>query len=953
MVKDILREIKRKFGQFIAITLITMLGVGFYVGIQVTGYDMRQTGDAYMESHDVLDYNLIHSLGIDEPFLEEVKVLLDAQVWGVYDEDVFMRNDDFDEVMHLFAYTDATRNDLTLKSGRYPQEPNEIVVDHVMETLNGFKIGDTFKIHKHNIFDSTVVTIVGFVESSLYMNLERGNSNLGIGKVSGFAYGLDLPFVDNPQVYSSLRIKDAKVANPKYILSKNEATLSLNRFNRASDPVREALADAQKELDTNREKANTEFTSAERELKKAKQQLDDARIELEMGLDEISGMTLSGTLDERLVASRSNYDRFVEISNQAITRIKLLIEEEMSPLVQEALMEQLDALVEELKEQTLMYEQGFKQLEEGVAAYNEGYAAYEKNEAAYLSQKQSAINALDAAQKEIDQGYKDLANAEHGFLLVQEREDAVIGYKEFYDDSNRVEGIGKVFPMIFFFVSILVTLSTVTRMIDESRMQIGVYKALGYSSLRTSMKYVYFIGLAWLAGSILGLYFGFYFIPQLIYNAYRIMYLTPELVDGIVLSYAILPLTLSFICSVGVTFAKSYRVTTEKTAHLLRPVAPKVGQRIFLERLPIVWNRFSFLYKVSFRNLFRNKTRFLMTVIGIGGCCGLIITGTGLAHSIYSVVDKQFGEIVQYDGLAYYESFDFDMSSFTKYENTSLHTVKVNNYDVSFYAVEDMINLNEFMTFRNRKTKEVLNYEPDDVIITEKLARLLDVKEGDSLSFTLENHSVTLTVDWIMENYAGHSIYTSLDAYEMASGKTLDTNLVLFNTDIEDLDNVAKSLLEDEHVISVQFLDDVAVTYANMMRNFDVVIWVVVLCALALEVLVLMNLISMNMSERKKELATLKVLGFYANELATYVLRENIILTFISLIFGVLFGKVLHYYVITSAEIDVLMFNYELRMSSYLLACALTVGLSVLINFVMARRANQVNMSEALKTFDA
>src|SRR5690554_353815 len=953
MVKDLLREIKRKWFQFIALTLITSLGVGFFVGIQVTGYDMRQTADAYMDDRHVLDYKIIHTLGIDEEMVQEVGTLIEADVAPVIEDDMFARGKQLDDVLKVYAYTEETKKDLTLLEGRLPNNRNEVVIDAVMETLYNFEINDTLQLIKNNVFETVEVQIVGFVESSLYLNLERGQSQLGIGKVSGFVYGYDLPLQDEEITYTSLRIKDAQIDDPEYILKRNEEILSKNRFDRLIVPQLEALEKAQDELDKARNNANLEFEKAEIEFSKAQAKLDRAYQELEDGLNQLSGgIVFSGSVEERLELARLNHTQLQTMLQSTLDTIRDRINETENELVREALQKELDAGILELEEVNQQFNSGISQLELGLAQYQAGEKELNENRERFEKEKADALFALDKNQAEIDRGYADIDNADHGDLHVLDREASIIGYREFYDDSNRIEKIGQVFPIIFFFVAILVTLSTVTRMIEENRMEMGVYKALGYGAFRTSMKYILFTGISWLVGSLIGLYFGFFFIPRLIYDAYRIMYLTPELVDGVVWSYAYIPLIMSFLSSVGVTFAKSMKVSKERAANLLRPVPPKSGQRIFLERVPGIWRRMSFLYKVSFRNLFRNKMRFFMTMFGIGATTGLLIIGFGIGHSIYSIADIQFEEVIHYDGLIYYDEMDFDTSSFTDSIEVYVEGMEIQGYEVSFYSTDDLKRLDDFIHMSDRKTQTPLEYGYDDVILTEKLARLLDLEVGDKLDIRVDNRNVNLEVAAITQHYTGHNIYTSHQTLVDQGGHIPKDNMLLFKTDVKDHDALAEILMAEDSVVAVQFLDEISKTYSDMTKNFDVVIWVVVIAALSLEILVLVNLISMNMSEREKELATLKVLGFKKNELATYVLRENIILTIMATAFGFVFGKVMHYFVVTQAEIDLVMFNYELLWTSYLYAFLLTMGLSILINFVMARRANQVNMSEALKTFD-
>ncbi|AMC93067.1 hypothetical protein AOC36_03465 [Erysipelothrix larvae] len=952
MVKDTLREIKRKLFQFFAIAIIIFLGVGFYIGIQVTGYNMRLTGDTYMEDKNMFDTTLIHTLGIDETMIEDLQKVLGGEVVGVVEEDMFVKGNAFDDVMHVIEYSNNTADDLTLIEGKLPTQPKEVVVDSLMAEFSGFKLGDTLTLHKESIFESQDVTIVGFVESSLYMNMERGNSSLGSGTVRGFLYGSQLGKASETLLYTSVRIQNATVKSVENTLNKEGDVLSDGRFNRLIQPKIDELVDAQQTLNENQEKANREFAKAQAQLDSAQAQLDSAKGELEKGLDDLAGMTLIGSLDERLMIVKGNYQRAKTLIEESIVRIETQIETVESNEVKEFLSVELKQAKQELNTINAQYGVGLKEVEAGISAYHTGEAQLETNRTQFETEKLNTQKQLENGQAKIDEGYKQIEKTAHGSFIVRTRQESIIGYREFYDDSYRIENIGKVFPVIFFGVAILVTLSTISRMIDESRMQIGVYKALGYSSLKIAMKYVLFSGFAWIIGSIGGMFFGFMFIPSIIYNAYRIMYQTPDLVAGFVWQYASLPLFLSFLSSVGVAFYKSMRTTTEKSANLLRPLAPKQGQRVFLERIPSLWNRMSFLVKVSIRNLFRNKTRFLMTIIGIGGCCGLLITGFGLKHSIYSIVDLQFDKIINYDGIAAYDAFDIDPALFTDYVTSYVTSIKVDNSDVSLYASDDLEHLGDFIVFNDIETKTPVEIDENSVLVSQKLASLLGVKRGDAVDFTYEGQSISLKITNIVENYANHYIYLNYNMYESVMNGTEPSNFVTFKTDLDSKD-VGSKLLESSHVLTVQFLEDISETYREMMGSFDIVIVVIVACALALEVIVLMNLISMNMSERQKELATLKVLGFYPKELASYVLRENIILTLISLVFGVIFGRFLHLFVVEGAEIDKVLFNREILWSSYALAIAITFGLSILLNLFMARKANHVNMSEALKTFDS
>lgn len=1021
MVKDILREIKAKWLQFVAILLITCLGVGFFVGIRVTGYDMRKTADLYMETHDVLNMEFRHTLGIDDAMIESLSELVDGKAVGVNDTDSFVKSNSFDGVMKLIEYTELTGQDITLIEGALPKQSHELVADHILKDQRGLKLGDIVEIKDNDVFEAESYKVVGFVESSRYMNLERGNSQIGSGNILGFLY-INEP-VAKRDIYTSARFYLNEGADVDAELKKvkaSEDVLTHARYERAIAPELEKLKDAEAELKTAREEAETQFADAKKQLDEGKSKLDglyttidDGIYKMAQGLDmELAAGSFEKQIGDVLrVSQEKQVTAQAELDKQRgeLTKKQTEVEAGLAQIKaqKDPLQKQYDeleqaiestdpsspdypVLIEKLemvkaglaeiekKEQPLIEAQ--TKLTDGLAQidakqteidtlfgeirtnsavlldvskkYDEGLATYNQQEATYRSERNNAFSKLDDAQQKIDEGYEKIEENRTGKAFVLGREDVLIGYREFYQDSDRIEAIGQVFPLIFFGVAILVTLSTVSRMVDESRMQIGVYKALGYSWFKTSLKFVGFAFIAWFLGSILGIALGFYFIPTLIYDAYRIMYLTPELETGIILSYAWLPLLVSFLSSVGIAMARSMKVSREMTANLLRPPLPKSGQRIFLERITFLWERMSFLYKVSMRNLFRNKTRFLMTVIGIGGCCGLLITGFGLRHSIYSIIDKHFDQVINYDGMITYNgSVDLTQVELDGSIEIMSEGITVGTRDAQLFVADDLKNLNQFINFKDRKSHDDIVVDNSGVIISEKLAILEDLNVGDSFTFEILDREYQVPITGIVENYVMHYAYMSDETYHRVTGNDVKDNVILFQTD-EASDTFKTTLLEQSDVFSVSFLREMRDSYQDAMGNFDIVIYVVVGAAFALELIVLLNLISMNLSERQKELATLKVLGFYPKELAQYILRENIVLTILSLFFGVFFGYYLHKFVILQAEIDAVMFNRELLWTSVATSIALTFIISIIINLLMARRTNHVNMSEALKTFD-
>lgn len=948
MVKDTLREIKRKWFQFTALIVITALGVGFFIGIRVTGYDMRNTMRDYEVTRRMPTLELQSSLGVDEAMLDELETLLGYNVSGLISTDVLVGMD----VIKLFQYDENNREELTLVSGRLPRNAGELVMDSAMMASGDYAIGDVLIVEENDLLPQQELHITGFVESVLFLDRNRGTTQLHTGNIRAFAYAMELERKND--LYTAVRI-DAPVAELDSLvikLEEHETALQGHRFDRAVAPDIAKLEDAQRSLDKNRNEALNALSNAQSDLDKAKQDLNQAEKEIRQGLETIYGSGLSGTLNDNYTKVSVFVEQKKRDAQTEFAKQQALIDMIPDPVQQAYAQAQLDEAMAQAAREFTMLENSMNQLGAGITQWEAGMIAQREGQSQLNSQRRDTMAELAKAQADIDAAYQEIADADRGTLYIRTRNDIVLGYQSFHDDSYRIEGIGEVFPLIFFGVAILVTLSTVTRMIDESRTQIGIYKAMGYHWFYTSMKFIGFSFFAWLIGSLLGILLGFVMIPNIIYNAYRIMYLTPDMIQNMNFSYAWVPLLLSFASCVLVTILKALRITRDSAANLMRPLAPKRGSKVLLEYIPFIWMRMSFLYKVSIRNLFRNKTRVLMTLVGIGGCMGLLVTGFGIRGSINNIFPKQFEELLHYDALLVFED-DFDILD-TMTSTVILQSEKVdteNMKGVSLFVIEDMKAFSEMITFRNRTTQEVFTPAQDSVVVTEKLALLNNWQLGDEVSYTLDNESYTFNIGAITENYIMHYIYMPKDVYHQISGQEFTPNMAFFNFDVSQ-DTVAKELLQQDNILAVQFMSDIEETQREVMGNFDVVIAVVVLAAFALELIVLMNLITMNMAERYKELATLKVLGFYPNELASYLLRENMILSLISVLLGCVFGYYLHQFVIISAEIDAVMFSRSLDLISYLAALVLTLLLSLLINLFMARKANRVNMSEALKTFD-
>ncbi|WP_291567393.1 MULTISPECIES: ABC transporter permease [unclassified Clostridium] len=572
--------------------------------------------------------------------------------------------------------------------------------------------------------------------------------------------------------------------------------------------------------------------------------------------------------------------------------------------------------------------------------------------------------------------YKDLVNEVKEKIEAVDKNwyiktrDSNEGIRGFQDDSDRIKAIGTAFPLIFFLVATLVCLTTMTRMVEEHRIQIGTLKALGYSKFSIVSQYFIYAFTASVIGSIIGVILGFKIFPFLIFNAYRIMYTIPPVVGNFHIDLAITSALVAIFCTTLAAVGASIKELVAVPAILMRPKAPKAGKRILLERIRFIWKRMSFTEKVTARNILRYKKRFFMTVIGVAGCTTLLITGFGLKDSIVAVTEKQFGEIYTYDLKGYlresihedkeylfmdelkdYDEIEDSLLSFEK--NIKVESNNKENSSVEGYILipKDVDKLNEFINLREENGK--IDIGDNGVVITKKLSKLLNIKEGDNIEISLDDKTVNATVNHITEHYVSHYVYMSPKYYEKLFDDKVNYNAFsskLKNKDTNQEDKLSKEMMKNPKIATINFTTSISDSFKKTMDSVDSVILVLIASAGALAFVVMYNLTNINISERMRELATIKVLGFYDKEVAGYVYRENIILSIIGTLVGVILGVFLHKYVITTAETDMVMFSREIKIMSFIYSAILTIVFSSLVNIVMYKKLKKINMVESLKS---
>ena len=544
------------------------------------------------------------------------------------------------------------------------------------------------------------------------------------------------------------------------------------------------------------------------------------------------------------------------------------------------------------------------------------------------------------------------------------------GYSEFYDVVKRINSIATVFPIVFFIVAVLICLTTMTRMVEENRIEIGTMKALGYSNSEISIKYILYASLASILGGILGVIIGFNLFPRIIYKAYSTQYDLPELTIVYYSSYILQAMIISILCTVGAALIVLNVDLNSTPSILMRPKAPKIGKRILLERITLIWRRLNFNEKVTFRNLFRYKQRMIMTVFGIASCTAMIITGFGLKDSIGDLTNKQFNKLWKYQATVIFneninneneDEYINKLNNIEGYEDSlkvhqeivSISKENINKQNVTLYVPESNTKIDNFVLLNNRITKEKYQLTTDGAIINEKLAKLLEVKIGDEIIFNnADNNSYKIKVKGISENYLTHAIYMSKEYY-----KNVFNNDVIYNSQFIKLsqdnyneDDIASQLMESNKVINVTMTSYLAKTTNESMDTLNVVVIILIISAGGLALVVLYNLNNINVSERIRELSTIKVLGFYDYEVTMYILRENFILTALGIIIGVFMGKILHGFVITTAEADNMMLSPNIYIMSFIYSVILTIVFSLIVMFMMHRKLRKINMIDALKS---
>lgn len=632
---------------------------------------------------------------------------------------------------------------------------------------------------------------------------------------------------------------------------------------------------------------------------------------------------------------------------------------------------QLDQARADLTKAKSDYQQGLAKYQTGLAQYQQGQREYRSGAAEYESAKASFATQIADGQEEIDENRAKLADIALPKWYLYDR-DGNVGYSGFADDADRIDAISLVFPVFFFAVAALVCLTTMTRMVEEQRTQAGTVKALGYGSGAVICKYLLYAVTAAVLGAVFGIVGGLLLFPNVIFNAYAIMYRMTKVIAPIRLDYLLWITLGSAACAALAVLYACVKELRETPSQLMRPKAPKAGKRVLLERVGFVWDRLSFIGKVTVRNLFRYKKRIAMTVLGIAGCTALMMAGFGVKDSISDIVSIQFGELDVYDGQVVFDEDtlaedreDFDVLlagqlglGAHQYAREKSVTAGSDSRQLELTLVvpEEPERLGEQIVLRTRRGHEPIPLTDEGAVLSEKAANLMGVSAGDEIFLVADSgEQLPVKVAAITENYAFHYLYLSPAYYRQVFGEEIRPNTLLLQMDDpgqEGQDALSGALLEHDGVLMISYTSGIKNSFGDTVTSLNYVVLVLIVSAGALAFVVLYNLTNINVAERLREIATIKVLGFYDKEVSAYIFRENVALTLMGTVAGLLGGIWLHRFVITTAEIDTIMFGRTVAPLSYLLSAALTILFAVLVNLAMHFHLKKVDMVESLKSVE-
>ncbi|MGM9588760.1 MAG: FtsX-like permease family protein [Faecousia sp.] len=1073
MRRNLRQSIIKSLGRYIAIAAIIALGAGIFVGLLMTKADMVTTGQEYMDEQKMFDIRLISTYGWDREQVQDAAGLTGiAQAEGIYYKDLIARygNEGEDKVYRFYTLPEDL-NQVVLQGGRMPENINECLVDgfHADDSVLGSKILLSSTNDKDDLEDMKLYlyTVVGYVSSPLYMDMNRGTTAVGSGILEGYIYlprdsvnadyvtEIHLKLPGNHQVYSEAyqdllddtidaiepaaeqmgreRFDAVKAeAEEEYKDGYKEYLDGLKDYEEGKAEVEKELADALQELkDGEQEIQDTykDLQNAERKLYNAKKEIADGYKQLDEGrealmeakkLAQIQKPVLDAGKAALEAATGKSFSELTEIVSSGPGKIKEMErqiqqldeaiaqeedEEKRNELIAkkielQASIAQINAILVyssqiqaiadgyaglaelEAQEQTLIETEkklkesekkvkknitevynGYEELEEAKADIAEGWVEYYDGKAEAEQELADAKQELDDAKIDLEEARKDIDSMDEPDVIILDR-GSNVGYNNLDSSSDIVQGVARVFPLFFLLIAALVCITTMTRMIEEERTQIGTLKALGYSNAAIISKYLFYAGSSALVGCGLGIAAGSTIFPMIIWEAYKIMlHVKPNVVLTINWPLSITVIVVYTVVILAVTWYCCHRTLEEVPAELIRPRAPEAGKALLVEKLPF-WKKVSFLNKVTIRNIFRYRQRLAMMLVGIGGCTALLVTGFGLRDSIVNVVDYQFQEVTQYDLSIYFRN---DLTQDTKEEfleilepgmnsmfyHQSSMELEFDNRTKELYMIAAGEELPSFIHF-HKGDQEVSMPGLNEVVLSVGVAEAMGIDVGDTVTMRDPDlKQLELTVSGIYDNHVDNYSIVLPETLEAQWGSTPQQQMAFVQlSEGMDVHGIGAEIADLKSVMNVSVSVDMAETVQKMMSALDLVIIVIVFCAGLLAVTVLYNLTNININERIREIATIKVLGFNAKETSSYVFKENMTLTVVGSVLGLGLGYALLVFVISQIKIDMVWFKPLVLPASYVYAIVLTILAALAVNFIFYFKLQKINMAEALKSVE-
>ena len=986
MLKTTLREIKGSLGRYMAILAIVMLGVGFFSGLKVTKPAMTETMDGYLRDCDFFDYRLLSTIGFTEEDVESLREWQQAEdVEGTLSVDALAVVGSDNAAVLKFHALPENINRLTLTAGRMPEAPDECILDAFQAGTEA--VGSVVRVTDDNsddtleMFKERQYTVVGLADSPLYLNFERGTSSIGDGRVTAFVYipkaSFDCDYLS--EIYLTLR-GDHMIYSDAYNdmidaaqdeLEEMTGELVRKRYDGLIADAEAELADAQKELDDKKAEAEKELGDALKEIEDGEKEIADGEKEIEDGEKALADAEAEIADKEKALADgRRALDQAKEaLQAQAQMFPANAAEEQIAQAgaqlsAQEAQLDAGEAQLAEARKQTEAsrreLEEAKEEIEDARADLAEGRQEYEDAKADYDRETADAQRKIDDAGAELD----DIEEPDY-YVLTRNTN---IGYVCFESDSNIVEAVSDVFPLFFFLVAALICMTTMNRMVEEQRTQIGILKALGYGNAAIMGKYAFYAGSAAIVGAAAGFAGGTWMFPKAIWMGYQIMYYLDHIDYHFAPDMAVISLTAALVCSVGTAYLSCYYELHSVPANLMRPKAPKSGKRIFLEKITFIWRRMKFLHKVSMRNIVRYKKRFVMMVLGISGCTALLVTGFGIKDSVANIADLQYDEIQVYDigftltdDAAESDRERLRTETADDLEQIAFHQEKSVDMDyngrtksITLFVPEDPEQTGCFLNLHTKDGKEVAYPQEGEAVVTAKAAQNMGIRVGDEIELRdADMRRLRVRVVGLCENFVYNYVYISKETYTAQMGEEPEyTSAFAVVKEGTDIHKAAAAASKLDKVLAVNVIQDLRERIASMMDSMDYIVLLVIVCAAALALIVLYNLTNINITERIREIATIKVLGFYARETADYVFRENIVLTAIGGLVGLGLGKALHWFVMYHINIDMISFKTYVKPVSYMYSLLLTFGFAMLVNLLMQGKIAKINMTESLKSIE-